>query len=74
MIGTVLLAVELREHDVEDHKIDVVLVEAHERLLTVPSLHDPEALPFQGEGKKLLHGFFVVDEEDGRVLSHRDTG
>jgi hypothetical protein len=33
-----------------------------------------ETLPFQREGEELLHGFLVVDEEDGHLLSHRDTG
>jgi hypothetical protein len=66
--------VQLREHDVEDHEVDVVLIEAGESLLSVPGLDDPKALPLEREREHLLHRFLVVDEQDGRVLSHRDKG
>ena len=46
-----LEAVELRQHQVEDDEVDVLLVEASERLLAVTRGEHPEALPLQRVGR-----------------------
>jgi hypothetical protein len=72
--ATDLEAVELGQHDVEDDEVDVVLIETGKRLLAVTGLHDPEPLALERKGEQLLHRFLVVDEQNGRVLSHQDKG
>ena len=65
-----LQAVELRQHDVEDHEIDRVLLEALQRLLAVARLHDLEALVLEGVREELLDRLLVVDEQDRGAFRH----
>ena len=60
-----LEAVELREHQVEHDEVDVLLVEAPQRLLTVARRNDPEPLALERVGQELLNRVLVVDEENG---------
>ena len=57
--------VELREHQVEHDEVDVLLVEAAERLLAVARGHDPEPLALERVRQELLNRVLVVDEQDG---------
>ena len=62
--------VELRQHQVEDDEVDVLLGEPRERLLAVARVHDPEAVALERVREELLDGVLVVDEEDRRGVRH----
>ena len=64
--------VELREHHVEHDEVDVLRVEAGERLLAVPRLDDAVPVAFERVREELLDGLLVVDEQDGRGVRHRE--
>src|SRR5918995_3741311 len=60
----------MREHEVEDDQVDLLLREPRQRLLAVPGMDDVEAVPLERVREQLLHGVLVVDEEDGRGIRH----
>jgi hypothetical protein len=62
--------VELRQHQVEDDEIHVLLGEARERLLAVTRVDDAEPVALERVAQELLDGVFVVNEEDGRRIGH----
>ena len=63
--------VQLREHQVEDDEIDVLLGEAVECLLPVTRLNHREPVSFERVREELLNGVLVVDEQDGGGVGHR---
>jgi hypothetical protein len=63
--------VELREHDVEHHKVEALRGEAVERLAPVTRRNHLVALLPQGVGEQLLDRMLVVHEQDAsRSLGH----
>jgi hypothetical protein len=62
--------VELRQHQVENDEVDVLLGELRERLLAVPGMDDSEPVAFERVRQKLLNGLLVVDEQDRGWIRH----
>ena len=80
MIGTVLVgaepladleAVDLRQHDVEDDEIDLLVGEALQCLLAVARLDDAVAVALERIREELLDRVLVVDEQNGWGFRHR---
>jgi hypothetical protein len=69
-----LEAVELRQHHVQDHEVDLVFVEARQSLLAVPRLHDLEPLVLERIGEELLDRLLVVDEAGSGAFRHGSKG
>ena len=65
-----LETVYLRQHQVENDEVDLLLAEQPERLLTVPSLDDPVAVPLERVREQRLDRVLVVDEKDCRGVGH----
>src|SRR5262249_13392224 len=59
-----LETVDLRQHQVEHDKVDLLVAEERERLFAVARLHDSEPVALERVGEELLDGILVVDEEN----------
>jgi hypothetical protein len=66
------LSISSRQHHVEHHEVEDLLVEARERLAAVRGLHDLVPVALQREGEKCLDRLLVVYEQDSRCAVCHD--
>ena len=67
--------VHARQHQVEHHEVELLLVEARERLAAVGGLHDLVAVALQREGEQRLDRLLVVDQQDAwGAIGHDRSG